>query len=235
MDLSGTLTNILRCAVVAGALFWAVACMPRQAQANEPLPDNVPLFLSSKLSLIKWVEPETYNADEFAEWTISFWSQFDQDGDGVSPEEIEYLVVGKQFDKIRRWYEMLDVNRDGIIDATERKAAGPMVADIRHLADADRNHDQIVDASEIAWSIDYLSDRKYGQFQVSEYRQVFVLDPNRDNRVTSTEIAAMARALFDFADEDNNGGFSRAEGHRLHVANMLTRQRHCTPIRCTWE
>ncbi len=87
--------------------------MARSARAELTLPPDVLIFLSSKLTLIKWVQPDTYSSDEFAAWAQTFWAKFDRNGDGVTPDEVEYRMLEEpaQKDKVNweRYHEKRDV------------------------------------------------------------------------------------------------------------------------------
>jgi hypothetical protein len=152
---------------------------------NDALPPDCSIYLSYKLTLIKWVEPDTYSADQFAAWVREFWGRFDRDNNGVTLDEIEYVIIDEPMAKDRVNFENYH--------------------------------------------------RKNAHRLLSEYSQIFHIDPTQDGVVTLGEIADMARAVFAFADEDGNGGFSTAESHRLHRHAMMTRYRHCTQTGCTWK
>jgi hypothetical protein len=226
-------TAIKRIALaILGALIAAGA--PGPSNAEDILPNTLPLFLAARLNLIPML-PEEYSSDKFVTWTITFWGKFDRNDDGVTPDEVEYLLISEPRQRQQQKYQQMDLNYDGTIDQAEVQESNPLVGDRRRFAEADRNGDGVIDADEVDQDIEAFIDQKGREYSVSEYMQAFVLDPNHDSHVTSPEIATWARELFAFADADHNSVIDREEGYRLLRSLVATELKNCTRTACSWQ
>lgn len=227
------LLRLSRQVLIAFLIGWMTSLPVRLAAGDQSLPTTFPRFLAHKLSIQMMAPPDSYDAAAFADWATGFWGQFDQNGDGVTPDEVEYEMLAAPLAENRRKLRSADTNQDGDLQSDEVERIiklnmdawyaekrlrdpdfsdpFPIEAERSYWKAVDSNGNLVIDAKEMEIAamrgIDLESDRRL----LPEYLQAFDIDPNRDNRVTGPEIAEMARALFAHADTDGDGFLSHDE------------------------
>jgi hypothetical protein len=178
----------MRCAAILAASILSQSFVGETRAAELMLPKNASIFLADRLGLWMFAmgrHPEKFTADDFSAWAAGFWSKFDRNGDGVTPDEVRH--------------RMIEV---------------PLQEDPTRSA----------------------KEQRYDNFQLTEYMQIFVLDPNHDGIVTTDEIAAMTVPVYAYADQDGNGIIDNPELHRFYAASGRTTQEHCVwDVGCTWD
>jgi hypothetical protein len=230
----------VRQAIVLSAIIVAGPVGMTSAAGADDAAMGVPFFLAKRLPWLVMATPKL-DREGFAEWAAAFWAQLDRNGDGVTRDEIHALLYDQPRAERRQEFRRADRDGDGKIDQAEVdaaleteqreweadpkrqvfpfKVAFPMKLARARWEKADANGDSVIDAAEIDQAVEASVDRRFADKAAADYLQVFALDPNRDDRVTTDEIETLARALFDFADVDHDGRLEPKEMRRISRGN----------------